>query len=198
MSAFLRSTDEGAGQANRPPNRGNGRPTRGPGSRLDVDADGIVSDADLSAATPPQLWARVGLRGPAIVFHWCTRNALRLLVLIVGIAVLAAGVAMLVLPGPGLIVMFFGLAILASEFAWAERMLDRTRDTAVKTAASLSNSRSGRAVLVVGGVSMIVTGIIAGTVFASWVMGIAAIVGGVIALASLHPSVIAKFAAPDD
>ena len=34
---------------------------------------------------------------------------------------LLAGFAMLVLPGPGIIVIILGLAILATEFAWAER-----------------------------------------------------------------------------
>jgi uncharacterized protein (TIGR02611 family) len=42
-----------------------------------------------------------------------------------GFCVLAAGLAMLVLPGPGLLVTAIGLAMLALEFAWAERMLVR-------------------------------------------------------------------------
>ena len=33
---------------------------------------------------------------------------------------------MLALPGPGVLVIILGLVILATEFAWAERMLDRT------------------------------------------------------------------------
>jgi uncharacterized protein (TIGR02611 family) len=51
----------------------------------------------------------------------------RLVVTLVGFAVVAAGVAMLVLPGPGLIVIIAGLAILATEFVWAERMLKTAR-----------------------------------------------------------------------
>jgi uncharacterized protein (TIGR02611 family) len=42
-----------------------------------------------------------------------------------GIAVLAAGVAMLALPGPAFVVIPVGLAILSLEFAWAERLLER-------------------------------------------------------------------------
>ncbi|HEX6703010.1 MAG TPA: PGPGW domain-containing protein [Gaiellaceae bacterium] len=42
-----------------------------------------------------------------------------------GFLVLAAGVAMLVLPGPGMLVTAIGLAMLALEFAWAERLLTR-------------------------------------------------------------------------
>ena len=40
-----------------------------------------------------------------------------------GFALLAAGLAMLVLPGPGLLVAAIGLAMLALEFAWAEKTL---------------------------------------------------------------------------
>jgi uncharacterized protein (TIGR02611 family) len=40
-----------------------------------------------------------------------------------GFLVLTAGVGMLVLPGPGLLVSAVGLAMLALEFQWAERLL---------------------------------------------------------------------------
>jgi uncharacterized protein (TIGR02611 family) len=44
---------------------------------------------------------------------------------VAGFAVLLAGLAMLVLPGPGLLVSAIGLAMLALEFRWAERVLGR-------------------------------------------------------------------------
>jgi uncharacterized protein (TIGR02611 family) len=44
-----------------------------------------------------------------------------------GIAVIGAGLAMLVLPGPGWAVMFVGLAILSTEFSWARRLTHRLR-----------------------------------------------------------------------
>jgi uncharacterized protein (TIGR02611 family) len=47
----------------------------------------------------------------------------RLGVVAAGFAVTAAGLAMLVLPGPALVVIPIGLALLALEFAWAERAL---------------------------------------------------------------------------
>src|SRR3954449_9283234 len=43
---------------------------------------------------------------------------------VLGIAVLAAGVAMLALPGPAFVVVPIGLAILSLEFEWAERLLE--------------------------------------------------------------------------
>ena len=42
-----------------------------------------------------------------------------------GGAVLAVGCALLVLPGPGIPVVLLGLAILALEFTWARRALER-------------------------------------------------------------------------
>ena len=42
-----------------------------------------------------------------------------------GLIVTAVGIAMLVLPGPALVVIPIGLAMLAMEFAWAERALEK-------------------------------------------------------------------------
>jgi uncharacterized protein (TIGR02611 family) len=41
--------------------------------------------------------------------------------------VIIAGIVMLAAPGPGWLVIFLGLAVLATEFAWAESLLQRTR-----------------------------------------------------------------------
>jgi tellurite resistance protein TerC len=56
------------------------------------------------------------------------RSALRrTAVTIVGFALLLVGVALLVLPGPGLLVIVAGLAVLATEYAWAKRPLAAMR-----------------------------------------------------------------------
>ena len=52
-------------------------------------------------------------------------NARRIIVLVVGSIVLLAGLAMLVLPGPGILGVVAGVAILASEFPWARRWLTK-------------------------------------------------------------------------
>jgi tellurite resistance protein TerC len=49
---------------------------------------------------------------------------------IFGFTLLAIGAAMLILPGPGLVVIAFGLMILSAEFVWAKRALDRMKDGA--------------------------------------------------------------------
>ena len=56
------------------------------------------------------------------------RAGRKLAIATIGASVVALGVAMLVLPGPAILVIPFGLAILAVEFAWARRWLERLRD----------------------------------------------------------------------
>ena len=51
----------------------------------------------------------------------------RVFLIIAGFTLLLAGVVMLVTPGPGLVVIFLGLGLLAAEFVWARRLMDRMR-----------------------------------------------------------------------
>ncbi|HZV80702.1 MAG TPA: PGPGW domain-containing protein [Geobacteraceae bacterium] len=59
---------------------------------------------------------------------WTLRNARRLIIAVIGITVLAIGVAMIFLPGPAIIVVPIGLGILATEFAWARNLLHRIKE----------------------------------------------------------------------
>jgi putative transmembrane protein PGPGW len=54
-------------------------------------------------------------------------RARRIAVAAAGSTLVAAGLALLVLPGPGLLLLTAGLALLATEFAWAQRWLTRLR-----------------------------------------------------------------------
>ena len=47
---------------------------------------------------------------------------------IIGGTVLLLGIALIVLPGPAVVVIPAGLAILATEFAWAQRWLQKAKD----------------------------------------------------------------------
>ncbi len=60
------------------------------------------------------------------------RCAWRVVVFIVGSTVLLFGIALIVLPGPAFVVIPVGLAILATEFAWARRWLRFVRESAEK------------------------------------------------------------------
>jgi tellurite resistance protein TerC len=51
----------------------------------------------------------------------------RVIVSVVGATILLIGIALLVLPGPAFIVIPVGLAILATEYAWARRWLRKAR-----------------------------------------------------------------------
>ena len=62
-------------------------------------------------------------RNPALAL------AYRLVVGIVGGLIVVLGLALVPLPGPGWLIVFLGLGILATEFAWAERLLDFGRRT---------------------------------------------------------------------
>ena len=55
------------------------------------------------------------------------RTFRRIGIFIIGGTVLLIGIALLVLPGPAFIVIPSGLAILAIEFAWAKRWLDKVK-----------------------------------------------------------------------
>jgi uncharacterized protein (TIGR02611 family) len=57
---------------------------------------------------------------------------------VAGTGMLAGGVAMLVLPGPGLAVILLGLAVLASEYDWAARLLAVLRQRATQMASPLT------------------------------------------------------------
>lgn len=51
-----------------------------------------------------------------------------------GWLLVVAGIAALVLPGPGLLALFAGMALLATQYEWAERRLDPVRTAALKGA----------------------------------------------------------------
>ena len=58
------------------------------------------------------------------------RFARKVAVAVIGSTVLAIGIALIVLPGPAFVVIPLGLAILATEFLWARRLLRRVRQGA--------------------------------------------------------------------
>ena len=54
---------------------------------------------------------------------------------VVGWVLVVAGIAALVLPGPGLLLLFAGLAVLSQQYDWAERRLAPVKFRALKGAA---------------------------------------------------------------
>jgi tellurite resistance protein TerC len=66
------------------------------------------------------------------------KHARRIIIFIVGMSVLLFGIALLVLPGPAFVVIPVGLAILATEYAWARRWLRAIKESAEKGAEKLN------------------------------------------------------------
>lgn len=75
----------------------------------------------------PRLIERVRARQ---VRHRQRNRIFRALFALSGFVVLLAGVIMLVTPGPGIPVIVLGLGMLALEFTWAERWLERVLNRA--------------------------------------------------------------------
>lgn len=74
--------------------------------------------------------------------HLTYKTARRIAVLAVGSTVLLLGVVMLFTPGPGLVVIPVGLAILGAEFAWARFWLRKVRES---ISSQTSNNLAARA-----------------------------------------------------
>jgi uncharacterized protein (TIGR02611 family) len=51
----------------------------------------------------------------------------RIFLILAGFTLLLAGLVMLLTPGPGLVVIIFGLSLLAAEFVWAQRLMNRIK-----------------------------------------------------------------------
>jgi uncharacterized protein (TIGR02611 family) len=68
-----------------------------------------------------------------VTIRFMFRNAKRIAVSVVGALLVLAGLVCLVLPGPGLLLIIAGLAVLATEYVWAQRALNFAKDKAKRT-----------------------------------------------------------------
>jgi uncharacterized protein (TIGR02611 family) len=66
----------------------------------------------------------------------------KVVIAVVGSTIVAVGVAMIVLPGPAIVVIPLGFGVLAVEFAWAKRFLDRLKEESASTLDRLRALRS--------------------------------------------------------
>ncbi|MEV7562819.1 TIGR02611 family protein [Streptomyces sp. NPDC048331] len=91
-------------------------------------------------------------------------------VFIVGLAVIGAGVAMLVLPGPGWVAIFAGLAIWATEFAWAHLVLRWTKRKVTEAAQKALDPKVRRRNIILTSVGLVIAGALIG--FYLWKYGL--------------------------
>ncbi|MDB6148056.1 MAG: hypothetical protein JWO45_1720 [Spartobacteria bacterium] len=64
----------------------------------------------------------------------------RWLIGIIGITIVLIGLLMIFLPGPGSLVIFAGLGVLATEFVWARRVINRARDAVKKVGRTMKGT----------------------------------------------------------
>ncbi|MFE1435724.1 TIGR02611 family protein [Streptomyces griseoaurantiacus] len=76
-------------------------------------------------------------------------------VFVVGLAVVAAGVVMLPLPGPGWLVIFAGMAIWATEFVWAQLVLRWTKRKVTEATQAALDPRVRRRNIVLTSVGLV-------------------------------------------
>lgn len=62
------------------------------------------------------------------MYEWSMKKLKRLIVAVIGITILIIGVVMIFLPGPAIIVIPAALGILATEFAWARKLLLKMKE----------------------------------------------------------------------
>ncbi|OEU98702.1 hypothetical protein AN217_13730 [Streptomyces qinglanensis] len=83
-----------------------------------------------SDAMPPEVREEKPLGSRAPRFVQASRPlhlSWRVVVFVVGLAIVTGGVIMLPLPGPGWLVIFGGMAVWATEFVWAQHVLRWTK-----------------------------------------------------------------------
>ena len=88
------------------------------------------------------------------------RSIKRSAVTLLGVALLLVGVALMALPGPGILLIVAGLAVLATEYVWARRLLVHAKDRAeqAQQAAAASPVRTAGSLVFAAG--MIAVGVL--------------------------------------
>ena len=115
--------------------------------------------------------------------------AKRIAVLVAGGLVLLVGVVLLVLPGPGLLLVLAGLVILANEFPAVEKYVDPVQDRAMKAAEDSVSSPLRITGSVLAGLVLIAAGVAWGLFpdlpLGGWATGSSLMLSGVVLLALL-------------
>src|SRR3954466_11821344 len=71
-----------------------------------------------------------------------------------------AGIALLVLPGPGFVLVAAGLAVLGTRFSWAKKPLDYAKDKAQAGVAEVAKNPWRAAGAVVGALVLVALGVV--------------------------------------
>ncbi|WP_028809712.1 TIGR02611 family protein [Streptomyces sp. 351MFTsu5.1] len=86
----------------------------------------------------------------------------QVLVFVIGLAVVAAGIVMLPLPGPGWVVIFAGMAIWATEFVWAQLVLRWTKRKVTEAAQRALDPKVRRRNIILTSIGLVIIAAILG------------------------------------
>lgn len=115
--------------------------------------------------------------------------ARRILVTVAGVALCVAGVGLLILPGPGLLLLLGGLVLLANEYPWARRMTGPVRRQAIRSAEQSVASPLRISATALCGLALVAAGIawilVPSLPFGGVATGSSLIVSGIVLLALL-------------
>jgi uncharacterized protein (TIGR02611 family) len=125
--------------------------------------------------------------------NWLKRSAIT----IVGVCLVLGGIALMPLPGPGILVVVAGLAVLATEYVWARRLLrrakaeaERAQEEAVASPARIALTVLSALAMCGVGIAMLVVGDVRWPIWDSLIDSVwSPTTGGVVVVSSLIPLV---------
>jgi uncharacterized protein (TIGR02611 family) len=124
-----------------------------------------------------------------VILQSSARLVRRVVVTVAGLVVLGLGIALLALPGPGVLVIALGFLILSSEYEWARRYFDITKRKASELADQAVANPWSTVLSILASLGLIAVGVVWGAVpavpFSSWWTGGSLIFGGVVALTTI-------------
>ena len=116
----------------------------------EVDASAVVEELLADPGTAKRWHDHPSIVWVKAVGRFIGRNGKRVGITIAGFAVILAGIALLVLPGPGWLLIFAGLAILSTEYVWARRLLvkaktkaEQAKDVVLRKKAAKAEKQAG-------------------------------------------------------
>lgn len=120
-----------------------------------------ATDVEADQQEPPGSGRERGRIHQKLHSHPVLSLTTKIVVTVVGTLVLLAGVVMIFTPGQGILAIILGLAILATEYAWAERWLRAAKDKAAEAkrrAGAMDPKVRRRRLLLTGVVVLVVVG----------------------------------------
>ena len=79
-----------------------------------------------------------------VVLRFIVQSGKRIAVTFIGFVLLLVGIVMIVTPGPGILLIIAGLAVLATEYVWAERLLNLAKQKAAQAKDTITRKNRSR------------------------------------------------------